>query len=193
MYKMLVVISIVVFLFGCRQTRKGEINMGADESSKATQAMFNSNEIPVYNDEQLSEISNLTGTRDDILSRYHTGKPQTITMLQSPNDKTGTGDGNLVIYRGNTMILMLIFDSYGNKLSSNFYDMALEKSAFDTICIGSSLSEVQTLDPKGQYLFLYTGTGEPRVSTHCTSDGFLINITYGKNNIVENIDIFPLW
>ena len=192
MYKLVVMICMVILLAGCNQPQKDEMTMDANEINEATQETVESNVIFDYSDEQLSEISVFAGTKDDILSRYHTSNIQTVTTIRNPNAPTITEEGCLIVYRGKTKILMLTFDSYGTKMWSEFRDITVEKSAFDTICIGSSLSEVQAIDPKGRYLFLYTGTNRPRVSSHCTSDGFIVNITYDKNYIVEKIEIIPL-
>lgn len=193
MYKLFVMISMVILLTGCNCEKKDKMSMDTNLINKVPQVTVDSNEICTYSDEQLSEISAFIGTKDDILSRYHTGNPQIVRILQNPNDTTSIEEGHLVVYRGKTKVLILTFDSYGNKLSSEFHNMTVNKNAFDTICIGSSLLEVQTIDPSGGYLFLYTGTNKPRVSTHYTTDGFLINIMYDKNNIVEIIDIIPLY
>ena len=59
--------------------------------------------------------------------------------------------------------------------------------------IGRHLSDVQTIDPEGEYLFLYTGRNDvPKVSTHYTTDGFVITITYDKNNVIEKIEKTPM-
>lgn len=170
-FVLIFVIMICIVLVGCLAERGDEKNMILDAGE----------DFILYSDEQLSEIAKLSGSMNDITDSYKT------------NYKTKVDVGYRVIYRGETKILMLIFDESENKVSSSFHDMTLNKDAFNMICVGSALSEVRAIDPQGDYLFIYAGSNDiPRVSMHYTMDGFVITITYDKNNMIEKIDIVPM-
>ena len=192
--RFVIAIAVILSLTGCNQTKEDTRSNMTTNHQAAYYTTSTSKEIVEYDytDEELYEIADCLGKKEDILLHYYTDKVKTIMLLQNPNDETGTEEGSLVVYRGKTKILMLTFDSCGNKLSSEFHEMNVKKDAFDTIRVGSMLSEVQTVDPTGGYFFLYTGRNDPRVSAHYTTDGFLINITYDNHNVVENIEIIPL-
>ena len=187
-----VVISILFLLTACNQTKKDETNMDINGINEATQTTSDSNEIIVYSDEQLSDIAELADTKDKLLEQYPTAYIRTVSIVQNdfPNAKPAVE----VSYRGKTKVLRLMFDGIsGSKISSHFYSTFCSKNEFDTLSIGQPLSDVQTIDPKGEYYFLYTGRNDvPRVSTHYTTDGFIISISYDKNNAIEKIDIVPM-
>lgn len=94
-----------------------------------------------------------------------------------------------VSYLGDGSIAMLWFDESGNKLWGRIYSAQQIKSDFDRLVIGESLKEVRMIDPKGDYLFLYTGRNDtPKVSLHCTKDGYLITIEYDASNTIISIN-----
>lgn len=140
-----------------------------------------------YTDAELSEISEFSGTKEDILSQYPTDYIQTIP-IENIDNASDVQDSYQVIYRGETKILLYLFDASGNKISSQFYNTQLAKKSFDSLSQGQTLSDVQIIDPNGEYLFLYTGRNDlPRVSSHYTTDGFIIIISYDNNNIITSI------
>ncbi len=51
----------------------------------------------------------------------------------------------------------------------------------------STLEDVQSFAPNGEYLFLETGRGEPRASTHFTADNYVVSVEYDENNIVKKV------
>jgi hypothetical protein len=54
----------------------------------------------------------------------------------------------------------------------------------------SSHLTVENSRAEGEYLFLYTGRNDmPRVSTHYTTDHYLITVSYDESNLVANITI----
>ena len=166
--------------------------MEANEIDKTTQVTLNSSGIFVYSDEQLTEIAELADTKDKLMEQYPTAYTRTVSIVQ--NNISNAKPAVEVIYRGETKVLRLMFDSIsGSKISSHYYNTFCSRNEFDTLEIGQSLSDVQTIDPEGEYFFLYTGRNDvPQVSTHYTTDGFVITITYDKNNVIEKMDIVPM-
>ena len=70
----------------------------------------------------------------------------------------------------------------------NIHRTTLFKSDFDRVAVGQSLDEVRAFDPNGEYIFLYTGSGTPRVSSHYTKDGYCITIEYDVSNTIISIN-----
>ncbi len=104
------------------------------------------------------------------------------------NDTIITID-ELLLNSGYTESDIEIFYKMRRKEAPLYYRDRNSKSDFNLLSIGQQLADVKMLDPKGDYIFLYTGRADiPRVSTHYTSDGYLITITYDDNNIISKID-----
>lgn len=162
-------IFICVLLIGCSTSNGSKLNMSTDLAKSP------------YTDEQLLEIAGFTGSIKEITNSYKT------------NYIKKTANVHFVVFRGESKILLLTFDSSGNKVLESFHNMTVAKSAFDMISVGSKLSDVQMIDPEGEYLFLYTGRNDvPKVSTHYTTDGFLVSITYDVDNTVLKIESEPM-
>ena len=191
-YICLVVLIIFLLLTGCNQTKKDVTTMDDNEIDKETQKTLNSGEIFVYSDEQLIEIAELADTKSTLMEQYPTTYIQAISIVQ--NDISNSKPAVEVHYRGETKVLRLMFDgSSGSKISSHFYSTFCSKNELEILAIGQSLSDVRAIDPNGEYLFLYTGRNDtPKISTHYTTDGFVVSITYDQNNGIENINIRPL-
>jgi hypothetical protein len=162
------------------------------EINKTPQVTLNSSGSFVYSDEQLTEIAELADTKDKLMTQYPTAYTRTVSIVQ--NNISNATPAIEVSYRGETKVLRLMFDGIsGSKISSHYYNTLCSKNEFDTLAIGQSLSDVQMIDPEGEYFFLYTGRNDvPKVSTHYTTDGFVITITYDKNNVIEKMDIVPM-
>lgn len=185
----LILICVVFLLNACNQPKEDESKMNDIGFNEAPQTTSVFGEIISYSDEQLSEIAELAVTKDELTEEYPTKYIQRISMVQN-----NISDVLELCYRGETKVLCLMFDSTsGNKISSHFYSALCLKQEFDTLAIGQLLSDVQMIDPKGEYLFLHTGRNDvPRVSTHYTTDGYVIRITYDVNHVIEKIDIVPM-
>ena len=188
----LVVISVLLLLIGCNQTKRDEITIETNEIDQEPQVTLHSGEIFVYSDEQLTEIAGLDDTKDALMEQYPTAYTRTVSIAQ--NDISNTKPAVEVYYRGETKVLQLIFDGIsGSKLSSLFHSTFCSKNEFETLTTGQCLSDVRAIDPNGEYWFLYTGRNDtPRISTHYTLDGFVVSITYDLNNMIEKIDIAPI-
>lgn len=97
------------------------------------------------------------------------------------------GNNYRISYQGNDCFAIIFYNNLNDKISSDIYKTLLTKDDFEKLDIGQSLNNVQNLDPNGKYLFLFTGRNDtPRVSTHCTNDGYFITIEYSKDNIILN-------
>ncbi len=72
-------------------------------------------------------------------------------------------------YLGVEKVAILVFDDSGNKLLGNIYRARQLKFNLGELKKGQSLEAIQTIDPQGEYLFLYTGRNNtPKLSSHCT-------------------------
>ncbi len=187
-YICLVVISVLLLLSGCNQINKNETKM-SNGIGNTTQITPEPDEIITYSDVQLSEIAELEIKKDALMELYPTTYTRAVSIAQ--NGASDAAPAVELRYRGETKVLQLMFDdTSGSKLYSRIYNANCLKNAFDTLEVGQLLSDVQAIDPEGEYLFLYTGRNDvPRVSTHYTTDGFVISITYNQDYVIEKIDI----
>ena len=183
------IICVLLFLPGCNKTENDEITT---KPNGETQGALQSGEIFVYSDEQLTEIAGSNATKDTLLENYPTTYIRAVSIAQS--DLSDAKPAVEVYYRGETKVLQLMFDAIsGDRLLSLFHNAFCEKNEFEPLAIGQSLSDVQAIDPNGEYWFLYTGRNDmPWISTHYTTDGFIIRVTYDQNNVIEEIDIVPM-
>lgn len=130
-----------------------------------------------YNENQLLSIIQFDGSMDDLNNEYP------IECLRK------SGNTYCASYLGKFSVAVIVFDEKGNKIFGDIYSALNPKSDFETIFIGDSLENVQKIDPKGDYAFLYTGRNDfPRQSIHFTNDGYRITITYDESDTVSNIN-----
>lgn len=81
-------------------------------------------------------------------------------------------------YLGNGSIAILTFDRSYNKVFGRIYGASLSKTDFDKLAKGMSLDEVRSIDPYGDYIFLYVERNDFNESAHCTKDGYFYAIEY---------------
>ena len=164
---------IVIFLFLFCSCVKG----GSDLQIELSPSGKNINDLVsvIYDETQLTEIVEFNGS----LNRLNKKFP--IECLRDNNN------GYRVSYLGKESVAIVTFDSLGNKIIANIYSLNITKSEFDGLSNGHLLDEVMTVDPNGEYLFLYAGRNDiPRMSTHYTKDGYLITVEYDETlSIVE--------
>lgn len=166
-----IVIMLLMMTCSCE---KGENNMKAETSASDKSLIELVSQV--YDDTQLMEIANFNGSLNELKTKYP------IDCLREDNGVYRAS------YQGNESIAVLLFDKLGNKITGKVCSTLLSKSDFDKIVKGQSLSDVQLLDPNGEYLFLYTGRDDiPRMSSHYTKDGYLITIEYDASNAIINI------
>lgn len=132
----------------------------------------------LYTEEQLNEIIQQKTTIEKLTAQFPT---EYICEID---------DGYRAVYYGKNLVAVVIFDQNKMILFGRIYSCSNLKSEYEKLQIGNTLSDVQTIDSKGEYLFLYTGRNDtPKESTHYTSDKYVINITYDENNLISNIII----
>jgi len=129
-----------------------------------------------YLDVELDSIANFEGTVED-LNRIYPVECFREFM-----------DGYRIVYCGVSKICYLTFDINGVKVFGRVYDCSKTKDDFNDIFLGQSIDSVIATDPKGDYIFLYTGSEGSRISTHFTIDGYMIKIHYDDSLLVEKID-----
>ena len=102
------------------------------------------------------------------------------------------GAQNVAGFFGGTKLLLCYFDADGALLGAQENEYSVQSAEFDAIAVGDSLQDVIALDPNGSYLFLQTGRNDqPHTSTHYTSDGQEIVITYDENDAVQEVTKTP--
>ena len=131
----------------------------------------------IYKETELSELVKFSGSLNELNVKYP------IECLREDNGMYR------VSYLGNESVAIFLFDGSGNRLFGSTHSTQLLKSDFDKLAKGQSLDEVRTIDPNGEYLFLYTGRNDtPKVSSHYTKDGYLITIEYDASNVIISIN-----
>ena len=132
----------------------------------------------IYEDSKLSEIANFNGS----LSEIDIDIEYPIECIRK------NGEYYRVSYLGSEKVAVLVFDNFGNKISGSVYSIQKSESDFRGLDKGQSLQDVKTIDPHGEYLFLYTGRNDtPKISYHYTRDGYLISIEYDDSNTITNV------
>lgn len=130
----------------------------------------------IYENSKLSEIANFNGPLSEIDIEYP------IECIRK------NGEYYRVSYLGAEKVAVLVFDNSGNKISGSVYSIQKSESDFRGLDKGQSLQDVKTIDPHGEYLFLYTGRNDtPKISYHYTRDGYLISIEYDDSNTIINV------
>lgn len=129
-----------------------------------------------YENLELEEIANWNGTIYELDAQYP------IECLRK-GDKIYRAS-----YLGKDKIVVVVFDDFGNKILGKVYDARVSNVSFSELTVGKNLSDVEKIDPEGEYLFLYTGRNDtPRISHHFTREGCLITVEYDEANIVVRI------
>lgn len=168
----LLMITVLLMLLPCSCAEKtGDPHMTVSPADKSLPELSTT----VYTDEQLSEIAAFDGTMEALDKQYP------IPCLRNIQDLYR------VSYPGEDKVVVLWFDYHDKKQEASIYQTGSVRADFAALSPGQTLEEVQALDPDGKYLFLYTGRNEPRVSSHCTKDGYLITVEYDTENTVIRI------
>lgn len=168
------VITAIILMFILAACSKGGIELNT-EISPPDKSLIDL-ATKTYEDMQLAEIVKFSGNITELNNRF-------------PIDCIRMDDGIYrVSYLGCERIAVILFDASGNKLFGKVYSAQRLMTEFDGIAEGLMLDEVQVVDPDGEYAFLYTGRNDfPKVSLHCTKDGYLITIEYSANNTITSI------
>ena len=130
-----------------------------------------------YGDSKLADIADFDGSVGELDDKYP------IECVRSYNKNYR------VSYLGDGSVAALVFDSHGDKQWGRVHKTRLSKADFGAIKKGEAVADVMALDPDGEFLFLYTGSDDaPRVSSHYTSDGYLISVWYDDSYKVEKVE-----
>ena len=168
-------IMLTVFLFVLCSCAKGDNNVRIEISPSDKSLIDLSTHI--YDESQLLELVRFDGTINELNMQYP------VDCLREDN---GTYRAS---YLGDESVAILLFDEDGNRLLGKTYGTPLEKSDFDGLVKGQFLEDVISIDPNGEYIFLYTGSNDvPKVSYHYTKDGYLITIEYNDFNSIISIN-----
>lgn len=172
---MSLVFVLAILLSSCTYDKDEKMNIEISPLSSIIELS-----TKVYDEASLCEISGFEGSIDELDSKY---------PIECVRYGDNTGQTYRVSYLGENSIVSITYDSAGNRLWwRKIYNTRLSLSDFDAISIGQPLNDVMDLDPSGDYLFLQTGRGDfPRVSTHCTREGYLISFTYDEANRIIGI------
>lgn len=170
---LIAIIALIFFICACA---KGGSDLKIETSPSNESLVDLASQI--YDEQQLSELANFNGSMNELSTKC-------------PIECLRKNDG---IYRasylGEESIAVLIFDDSGSKVLGKVYNIQLLKSEFDALKKGQSLDDVRSIDPNGEYLFLYTGRNDiPKTSSHYTKDGYLITIEYDTSNFITSINI----
>lgn len=127
-----------------------------------------------YTNAELEEIAGFKGNIEDLDKAY-------------PIECVREGENYQVSYLGEKRVAILLYEKEGEHLLGRTYSTFKSRSDFLKIEVGDTLEDVQAVDPNGFYSFLYTGINWPRLSEHCTEDGYMIQIQYDRENVVIRI------
>ena len=131
-----------------------------------------------YTDQALEAIVAFRGSFDALCAQYPAECVRQIDM-----------DTARVCYLGNQKVVVIPFSTDGTLMLGHVFALESELETFLTLRIGDNLTSVRAIDPQGNYPFLYTGTDSPKISTHCTTDGYYISITYDDTHTIVGITI----
>lgn len=179
MNKAKIVISVLLFftlllsLAGCTK-EPTEMDISFSPSSQTIWDLS----TKVYTDAELESIASFLGTYDKLDEAFP------VECVRQSANPTGR-----VAYLGNQKVVVIPFVNDGTLLSGHIFTMESELETFLTLRIGDNLTSVRAVDPQGNYPFLYTGVDAPKISTHCTTDGYYISITYDDAHTIVGITI----
>lgn len=129
-----------------------------------------------YSNDQIDDILKFNGTMQELNIEYP------MECVRKINDSYR------ISYLGDSSVAIIFFDNNGNKIIGNKYNIVLSSSEFNDLSKDKSIKDVQEIDPDGEYLFLYTGKNDmPKISEHCTTDGYIISIEYESDNKIASI------
>ena len=164
----LIAISLILFLGGCAMYNKNE---------QATKGLSLYTDVEV--DHIQTELVAAKNTKSEILDLY------SVLFL-------GNKNADAVAIMGESKLLLCHFNPDGSMLFVRDYKYSPDSTKFDVVLPGDSINSVMALDAEGYYPFLYTGRDDfPRISNHFTLDGYLITITYNRENAVLSIEKTP--
>lgn len=131
-----------------------------------------------YDDEQLLKMSEFRGSINELNSVYPIECMRHIEK----------GSLYRVSYVGDSKVLTIWFNDDGELQMIKTSLLSPSKAQFDELTIGQSFDDVYQIDPAAEYVFLNTGrTDFPKASSHYSSDGWLIHISYDDQLQITSI------
>lgn len=189
--KIIIIFTIFVLCIMLCSCSKGETLQNSQSNNVSTQTL--QTDTILTQTLQTNDIS--TNVNKLITTKYSTEQLEYINSLEVNLYELDTefpiqcikqiNNCFRVIYLSENNILHMIYDDNDTKCFGRVYDFSKLKSDFSSMKIGQSLDDVMTIDPNGDYLFLYTGCSTPRISSHYTTDGYLIKITYDNTTVID--------
>lgn len=170
------ILAALLVVFALCSCRKEENALNVELSP----TNLNVNELVsvVYDESQLYDIVQSNNSIDTLNNRYP------IECLRKSNGILRAS------FLGDASVAVLLFDQTGSLILENIYHTSTLSSDFKDLTIGDSLKAVQSIDPDGSFVFLYTGRDDtPKMSTHYTRDGYLITIEYNASSTITKIDL----
>lgn len=159
---------MLMFISSCKNN---EANLSSKELYHDG-VSFESNEDN-SDDNDITAILQFRGTYDELNAEY----PITCVI-----DNDGF---RRVVYANSKEAAVIYFDKNMNWIFSKRFSRSNLKSTQIEQSNVHTLKDVISLDPDGDYTFLYTGRNDtPKVSTHFTSDDYMVEITYGESNTI---------
>ena len=169
----LLLLTLLFSLVGCvKEPKKMDISF-----SPAHQTIWELS-TKEYTDSELESIASFRGTYDKLDEAF-----PVACVRQSANQM------GRVAYLGKQKVVVIPFENDGTLLLGHIFTTESELETFLTLRMGDNLTSVRAMDPQGNYPFLYTGTDNPKISTHCTTDGYYISITYDDAHTIVGITI----
>ena len=163
-----IVLSILIIMTMCschKLAPKNRLDEFNESPSGVTISDLCSN---IYSDTALKNIAHFSGTITELNSQYP------IECIRC------IGSTARVSYCGESKVVCLTYNELGELMQTGcIYILDQPKSAFSVVKPGQTIDDVKKIDPNGNFSFLYTGRNDiPKVSSHCTIDGYFIEITY---------------
>lgn len=132
----------------------------------------------IYDDEQLLKLSEFKGNINDLNEHY---KIECLRYIEKGAIYRAT-------YVGEGKILTFWFNNDGELLMVKAPQLSPAKARFEELTIGQPFDVVYQLDSTSEYDFMNTGrTDAPKVSSHYTSDGWLVHISYDDHLRITGI------
>ena len=129
----------------------------------------------IYSNSQLEEMDRLDLTLEEMHAKYP------IQCLREKSNRYRAA------YRSESDVLVIYFDLDGKETFSQKWAFAKTKSDFLKFEVGQSLDVVIAFDENADYYFLHTTSAEKNISIHYTLDGYVFQINYDDDYIIESI------
>ena len=185
----LIALLLFVSLSACNNethNMNNQMPMGDDPNPTGVNSdiseMFPMDKVETYTQEQLEAIVQLDCSMDELQKQCPTNYVYKIHKECR------------FLYFGKDSVGVIRYID-GRLRESKIYGCSNIKKTFEEIQIGTSFKEIRTMDPNGDYWFLYLERRDfAKSSYHFTSDRYVVRIDYDNATAcVSNIRIDPAW